>query len=143
MSPTAAVEGPTFEGPALDAVGGIGALTLGGFLGEVVDRFGPNPAIVFDDPLLGGRTVRWSYEDLGREARRIGRALVAALRPAHALALANAALLAPGVTPLHTSWLQLVRAEALAALRRFPEAQSAYRAVRLGPPAEWARDRLR
>ena len=72
------VAGPTFEGPSLDATPGVGALTLGGFLLDVVDRFGPNEAVVFDDPLLGGEIVRWTYDDLGREAHRVGRALVAA-----------------------------------------------------------------
>jgi acyl-CoA synthetase (AMP-forming)/AMP-acid ligase II len=68
----------TFEGPALATVEGIGALTLGGFLDEVVDRFGPNEAVVLDDPRLDGVTVRWTYERLGAEARRIGRGLIAA-----------------------------------------------------------------
>lgn len=68
----------TFEGPGLDDVPGIGALTLGGFLAEVVDAFGPNEAVVLDDALLDGETVRWSYERLGAEARRIARALLAA-----------------------------------------------------------------
>jgi len=67
----------TFEGPPLDQVHGLGALTLGSFLGEVVDRFGPAEAFVFDDPLQGGRTVRWSYDDLGARATEVGRALVA------------------------------------------------------------------
>ena len=67
----------TFRGPALDEVEGIGALTLGGFLTEVVDRYGPNEALVLDDDLVGGETVRWTYDDLGRESRRIGRALLA------------------------------------------------------------------
>lgn len=67
----------TFHGPPLDEVDGIGALTLGGFLAEVVERYGPNEALVFDDPLRGGQTVRWTYDDLGRESRRIARALVA------------------------------------------------------------------
>lgn len=68
----------TFEGPPLAAIEGVGALTLGGFLDEVVARFGPNEAVVLDDPLRGGETVRWSYRRLGSEARRIGRALLAA-----------------------------------------------------------------
>lgn len=67
----------THQGPALDGTPGIGALTFGGFLDEVVARFGANEALVLDDPLREGETVRWSYERLGREARRIGRALVA------------------------------------------------------------------
>lgn len=66
------------SGPPLDAVKGIGALTLGGFLEEVGMRFAGNEALVLDDPLRGGDTVRWTYADLRREARRVGKALLAA-----------------------------------------------------------------
>jgi fatty-acyl-CoA synthase len=68
----------TFEGPSIDEARGVGALTLGGLLSEVVSRFGSNEAVVLDDPLRGGATVRWTYDRLGYEARRIGRALLAA-----------------------------------------------------------------
>jgi acyl-CoA synthetase (AMP-forming)/AMP-acid ligase II len=67
----------TFAGPPLADMEGIGALTLGGFLAEVADRYGDHQALVFDDPLQGGATVRWSYADLRAEAERIGRGLVA------------------------------------------------------------------
>jgi acyl-CoA synthetase (AMP-forming)/AMP-acid ligase II len=67
----------TFTGPSLDEQPGIGALTMGGFLDEVAERFGPNEALVFDDPLRGGETVRWSYADLQRESQRIAAGLVA------------------------------------------------------------------
>jgi acyl-CoA synthetase (AMP-forming)/AMP-acid ligase II len=67
----------TFEGPPLDGFPGIGALTMGAFLEEVGARFAGNEALVFDDPLLDGATVRWTYADLRAEARRIGRALLA------------------------------------------------------------------
>lgn len=67
----------TFEGPPLDALAGIGALTLGGFLAEVADRFAGNEAVVFDDPLGAGATVRWTYADLRAEARTIAKALMA------------------------------------------------------------------
>ncbi len=67
----------TFEGPPLEAAPGIGALTMGAFVEEVADRFGPNEALVFDDPLREGATVRWTYDDLRTESRRIGRALLA------------------------------------------------------------------
>ncbi len=65
----------TYEGPPLESVDGIGALTLGGFVEEVAGRFGPNEAIVFDDPLREGRTERWTYARLGQEARAIARGL--------------------------------------------------------------------
>ena len=68
----------TFEGPPIDSVPGVGALTLGGFLDEVAARFGPNEAVVLDDPLRDGANVRWSYQRLRTEARRVGRALLAA-----------------------------------------------------------------
>jgi acyl-CoA synthetase (AMP-forming)/AMP-acid ligase II len=105
----------TFEGPPTAGVDGIGALTLGGFLAEVVERFGPNEALVLDDDLRGGETVRWTYADLGREARRVGRALVAAgiapgervgivmgNRPEAVAALFGAALAGAVATPLST-----------------------------------------
>lgn len=67
----------TLEGPRLSETEGIGALTLGGFLLEVCDRH-DGEALVFDDPLHGGTTVRWSYADLGRQSRAVAAALVAA-----------------------------------------------------------------
>jgi acyl-CoA synthetase (AMP-forming)/AMP-acid ligase II len=65
----------TFEGPPLADAEGIGALTMGSFLEEVAGRFGANEALVLDDPLRDGATVRWTYADLRREARRVARAL--------------------------------------------------------------------
>jgi fatty-acyl-CoA synthase len=66
----------TFEGPPLDSVPGIGALTLGGFLTEVGARHADREALVFDDPLLDGETVRWTYADLVREATAIAAGLI-------------------------------------------------------------------
>lgn len=68
----------TLHGPPLDQAEGVGALTLGGFLDQVTDRFAHNEVLVFDDPLRGGEAVRWTYADLHREARRIAKALIAA-----------------------------------------------------------------
>ncbi len=67
----------TFSGPAPETEGGIGALTLGGFLAEVVRRHGYREAVAWR-PTGSAATTRWTYEQLGREARRIGRALLAA-----------------------------------------------------------------
>ena len=67
----------TLEGPPLAEAGAIGALTLGGFLEEVTSRY-DGEALVFDDPLAGGTTVRWTYARLAKESHRIGRALLAA-----------------------------------------------------------------
>lgn len=66
----------TLTGPPLRDVSGIGALTMGGFLTDVAERFGPNEALVFDDPLRDGATVRWTYADLLAESRRIALALL-------------------------------------------------------------------
>lgn len=65
-----------FAGPALETVDGVGALTLGGFLTEVAAAHGDREALVFDDPLNDGATVRWTYRDLEREAHGIAAALV-------------------------------------------------------------------
>ncbi len=67
----------TFEGPPLDATDGVGALTLGGLLVETCARHAEREALVFDDPLRGGETVRWSYADLERESRAVAAGLVA------------------------------------------------------------------
>ena len=67
----------TFEGRALDTASGVGALTLGGFLAEVGASHAAAEALVFDDPLLEGATVRWTYDDLEREARAIAAGLIA------------------------------------------------------------------
>lgn len=67
----------THLGPDLATVDGVGALTLGGFLAEVAAAHGEREALVFDDPLLGGATARWTYADLEREARAIAAGLVA------------------------------------------------------------------
>lgn len=70
--------GPTLAGPALAEAEGVGALTIGGFLREVCERFADHEALVFDDPLREGTTVGWTYAELERQARRVARALVAA-----------------------------------------------------------------
>lgn len=69
---------PTFEGPPLPLPEELGPLTLGGFLADVVAVHGDRQALVFDDPLRDGETVRWSYSELLDEANRIAAALIAA-----------------------------------------------------------------
>ncbi len=68
----------TFEGPPLAEFPGIGALTLGAFLEEVTLRFAPHEALVFDDPMRNGATLRWTYAELGRQAHRVAQGLRAA-----------------------------------------------------------------
>ena len=53
------------------------AATLGGFLNEVAARFGPHEAIAFDDPLLDGARISWTYADLRSQSRALAKALVA------------------------------------------------------------------
>jgi fatty-acyl-CoA synthase len=67
----------TLTGPSLSETEGIGALTIGGFTEEVCARYADNEALVFDDPLRGGETLRWTYADLRHQARRVAKALVA------------------------------------------------------------------
>ena len=82
MSPAAEVSRGVVSGPSLESVEGIGALTLGGFLREVTERFAANEAIVFDDPLTdhdaGVAPVRLTYAQVWERTRRIAAALVAA-----------------------------------------------------------------
>jgi acyl-CoA synthetase (AMP-forming)/AMP-acid ligase II len=68
----------TLEGPPLEAAEGVGALTIGGFINQVSARFAGNEAVVFDDPLRPGTTARWSYAELGRQARAVASSLIAA-----------------------------------------------------------------
>jgi acyl-CoA synthetase (AMP-forming)/AMP-acid ligase II len=102
-------------GPSLEGHPGIGALTMGGFLEEVTSRFAEREALVFDDPFLAGATQRWSYAELGVQARRVGRALLSlglgkgcrvgilmSNRPEAVAALFGAALSGAVVVPLST-----------------------------------------
>ncbi len=104
-----------FDGPLLESAEGIGALTMGGFLDEVGRRFALNEALVFDDPLLDGTTVRWTYAELLDQSRRVGRALIAsgvgagervgivmANRPAAVAALFGTAMIGAVAVPLST-----------------------------------------
>ena len=70
-------EVPTLTGPPLPSADDIGPLTLGALLIDRASRFGSAEALVFDDPLLGGETVRRTYEELLADARRVARALLA------------------------------------------------------------------
>jgi fatty-acyl-CoA synthase len=53
-------------------------VTLGGFLDEIALAFGPREAIVFEDPMLGGERIAWSYDDLRAHARTVAKGLIAA-----------------------------------------------------------------
>ncbi|MEY2468887.1 MAG: hypothetical protein QOF21_1585 [Actinomycetota bacterium] len=65
-----------WRGPALADWPGIGALTMGAFLDEVAERFDDNEALVFDDPLRGGDTIRLTYADLYGAARAVAKAML-------------------------------------------------------------------
>ena len=67
----------TLEGPPLSEAAGVGSLTLGGFIEEVGERFHAKEALVFDDPLGGGSTVRWTYGELRSQSQRVAAALIA------------------------------------------------------------------
>lgn len=54
---------------------GIGALTLGGYIREITERFGPREAAVM---YLDGEAIRWTYDDLWDRSLEVARALVAA-----------------------------------------------------------------
>jgi fatty-acyl-CoA synthase len=62
------------RGIPLDEEQGIGALTLGGYVREIAERFGPNEAGVIH---LDGIVTRWTYGDLLARSLEIARALVA------------------------------------------------------------------
>ena len=70
-------EGETLAGPALDDVADRGPLTLGGLLVDRCTRFANYEALVFDDALQGGRTVRWTYAELLRRSRAVAKSLLA------------------------------------------------------------------
>ena len=65
----------TFRGPPAESEPGIGALTLSDFVLEVCHRHADREALVVHES--GGRVVRWTYRDLERAARRVGRAVLA------------------------------------------------------------------
>jgi fatty-acyl-CoA synthase len=63
------------RGMPLSEEQGLGALTLGGWLREVTEKWGPREAAMIE---LEGETIRWSYDDLWDRAMEVARALVAA-----------------------------------------------------------------
>jgi fatty-acyl-CoA synthase len=65
----------TFFGPPPDSEKGIGSLTLGGLLREVVARYPDREAVVFHES--DDRVVRWTYAELESEVRSLAKALIA------------------------------------------------------------------
>jgi acyl-CoA synthetase (AMP-forming)/AMP-acid ligase II len=55
-----------------------GSMSLGGFLTDISEKFGPREAIAFHDPLRGHARVSWTYADVRHRARDIAKALAAA-----------------------------------------------------------------
>jgi fatty-acyl-CoA synthase len=64
-----------YVGPPLSSEEGIGALTLGGFLREVTDRYADREGICIHES--HGSVVRWSYADLRAHVETLARALLA------------------------------------------------------------------
>jgi fatty-acyl-CoA synthase len=62
------------HGAPLASEAGIGALTLGGYLREVIRRFGPREAAVLR---IGDEAERWTYDDLWERSVEVARALIA------------------------------------------------------------------
>lgn len=62
------------SGPPLSEEEGLGALTLGGWLRDVTERFGPREALVLHE---AGGAVRWTYDDLWDRANAVARSLLA------------------------------------------------------------------
>lgn len=74
--PTPQAAGPAIiHGIPASEERGIGALTLGGYLREVCDRYGANEAAVMRD---GADIERWSYAELLARSTDVARALLAA-----------------------------------------------------------------
>src|SRR2546423_9625368 len=64
-----------YVAPPLSSEEGIGALTLGGFLREVADRYAGREALCIHEP--DGSVVRWSYADLRTQVDALADALLA------------------------------------------------------------------
>ena len=62
------------SGPPLSEEEGLGALTLGGWLRDVTERFGPREAMVLHE---NGGAIRWTYDALWDRANEVARALLA------------------------------------------------------------------
>lgn len=65
---------PCAQGIPLDAETGIGALTLGGYLREICECYGPREAAVLRE---GQGVMRWTYRDLWDHSVDVARALIA------------------------------------------------------------------
>ena len=74
MLPGASVTMSIAHGPPLAGEHGIGALTLGGYLKDIVVRHGPSEAAVIHHP---GGAERWTYDDLWAKSMEVARALKA------------------------------------------------------------------
>jgi fatty-acyl-CoA synthase len=67
-------EGSYAYGASLDEDQGIGSLTLGGYLREITQRFGPREAAVLRMP---DHIERWTYDDLWSRSVQVARGLIA------------------------------------------------------------------
>ncbi|ADP81340.1 class I adenylate-forming enzyme family protein [Pseudofrankia inefficax] len=102
-------------GPPLSSVDYVRSTTLAAFIAQVCAEHRYREALVFDDPLIGGQTVRWSYGELLTRGRAVARSLIAgkvrpgdrvailmANRPQAVAAFFGAAIAGAVVVPLST-----------------------------------------
>ena len=75
-APTASARLSLSRGVPLSAEADLGALTLGGYLREITERFGPDEMGCMRSGEAGSM-VRWSYADLWENSMEMARALVA------------------------------------------------------------------
>lgn len=63
------------HGPSIQDEG-LGALTMGGFMAEIAEKFANNEALCWKD--LSGQVNRWTYAEMYVECRKVAKALLAA-----------------------------------------------------------------
>lgn len=63
-----------FHGPSIQDEG-LGALTLGGFIAELAEKYSTNEALCWKD--LSGQMQRWTYAEMYAECRKVAAALLA------------------------------------------------------------------
>lgn len=136
---TEAPSDKTLHGPALADAEGIGALTLGGFLQEVCERYSDRELLVFYNS--ENQRLSWSYQKLLDEAQTLAAAMIAhgiskgtrvgilmSSRPECVAAVFAAALAGAVVVPLST----MASAEELAYLIRHADIHTLFSQQSIG-----------